>query len=773
MRAIHILILVTALFSTTASLRAQTIRGTVHTEGSLQPIIGASISLRDGQKKSKKLTTQTDSLGKWSIHDVTPGVWEVYVEMLGFASRTVREVTIVAGKERVLDIVLTPGSTELPAFEVTESRPLYTPQSVGELPLTREQTLRYPATFYDPVRLATALPGVATADDGTNRISVRGNNPTFVRWRLEGADIVSPNHLPNANTLNDLPAAASGGVLMLSSQVIDNSALITGNATAEYGDAIGGIVDLRLRAGNNRQHERTIQAGLLGFEAMLEGPTGRKGASYLANYRYSFTGLLGELGVSFGGEEIGFSDVVVHFNVPTSYLGDFSLYWLEGRSSNVFTRPDTATNYKEQFDIDFRSNTRVVGLRHSVRLFTSSTIESNITLSSQVNEHLRARVLSVRNPDDIRNENEEIRYNMSSTWTEAIRPHITLKLGGALIVHHNSARQGIDIQSVINRTRIALRTWLTTRYQFDEGKGLLQVGVHPSTYFSLGANTLDPRFSMRYVFGTHSAVTVSAGLYTQARPIQNPINMNDNSGGMKSSQWALRYSYQTKQWAHRVELFRQSMAYIPVGNFEGSTYSVFNELEYTSSSDKPNTLSSRGHARTWGVEFASERFLAQGWFANANLSLLRSEYRTTTSVWLRSRWDIGHVANLTVGKEWTKKVRKSSKKHTTWGTNMRVLHMGGYRAMPVDEVQSDLQDRTVYLTTNGFSIKQKPYFRTDLRVYWKRSVADKYNHTVALDLQNVSSYTNIGWEYYDPFLDQVLTRNQLGLVPNLSWKLEF
>jgi hypothetical protein len=165
--------------------------------------------------------------------------------------------------------------------------------------------LRYPNTYFDPGRLATAYGGVAQVDDGTNQISVRGVSPAMVRWRLEGLDIINPNHLPNAGTFNDAPAAASGGVLMFSAQLLDqllpadlvHILPVTAMLPAES-------MDMNLRAGNKYDREYTIQAGLIGLDVAAEGPLGKHNrTSYLVNYRYSTVGLLGAMGVSFGGEK--------------------------------------------------------------------------------------------------------------------------------------------------------------------------------------------------------------------------------------------------------------------------------------------------------------------------------------------------------------------------------------------------------------------------------------------------------------------------------------
>src|SRR6185436_2415862 len=105
---------------------------------------------------------------------------------------------------------------------------------------------------------------VSTGDDN-NTISIRGNAPNGLLWRMEGVDIPNPNHFANAGT-------SGGGISILSSQLMANSDFLTGAFAAEYGNALAGVFDLNLRKGNNEKHEYTVQAGFLGMDVAAEGP---------------------------------------------------------------------------------------------------------------------------------------------------------------------------------------------------------------------------------------------------------------------------------------------------------------------------------------------------------------------------------------------------------------------------------------------------------------------------------------------------------------------
>ncbi len=56
-------------------------------------------------------------------------------------------------------------------------------------------------------------------NDGNNTISIRGNSPNGLLWRMEGVDIPNPNHFSSVGT-------SGGGVSILSAQLLSNSDLI-------------------------------------------------------------------------------------------------------------------------------------------------------------------------------------------------------------------------------------------------------------------------------------------------------------------------------------------------------------------------------------------------------------------------------------------------------------------------------------------------------------------------------------------------------------------
>ena len=218
------------------------------------------------------------------------------ITFIGYKEITLPNVIVNSGKEVVLTIAIEEDVMQMQELVITateKDRALNDMSVVSARTFSVEETRKFAAAVNDPARMVTSFAGVVSADDGNNSISIRGNSPFGLLWRMEGVDIPNPNHFANAGT-------AGGGISILSSQLLANSDFSTGAFAAEYGNALSGVFDLRLRKGNNEKNEYTFQAGFLGTDIAAEGPLGKNKGSYLINYRYSTLTLLSKMGVPIG-----------------------------------------------------------------------------------------------------------------------------------------------------------------------------------------------------------------------------------------------------------------------------------------------------------------------------------------------------------------------------------------------------------------------------------------------------------------------------------------
>ena len=92
--------------------------------------------------------------------------------------------------------------------------------------------------------------------------------------------------------------------------------------------------------------------------------------------------------------------------------------------------------------------------------------------------------------------------------------------------------------------------------------------------------------------------------------------------------------------------------------------------------------------------------------------------------------------------------------------------------MPIDTDASAAAFATVFDPVNGFSQRIPDYFRTDFRITFKRN-KNGFTRTLGIDIQNLTNAQNVAFYYYDFHSGKVETKKQLGMIPLLSYRLEF
>ncbi len=310
-----------------AGAYTQDVRGRVVDYDLQIPLPGATIQVMSVTPTRGTITTED---GYFSLAGLPVGRHTLLVQHLGYAPQKVGELLLSAGKELVLDIQLESAPVSMDMVIVADTPPAGLPLNetavVSARSFSVEQTRRFAASIQDPARMAQAFAGVSRSeDDLLNEVSVRGHSPKYTAWRLEGIEIPNPNHFGD-------DGHSSGGISMLSSNMLTYSDFLTGAFPAEYGNAIGGMFDLNLRKGNTTRPEYTIGVGALGLEGAVEGPFNDEyDGSYLINYRYATLGLLSNLDIVLQ-DAIIYQDLAFNFHLPTRRAGTFSLFGLGGTS---------------------------------------------------------------------------------------------------------------------------------------------------------------------------------------------------------------------------------------------------------------------------------------------------------------------------------------------------------------------------------------------------------------------------------------------------------
>jgi hypothetical protein len=374
--AVYLLLSFVLIVMTDAQEPVQTIKGSVYDADSEATLPGVNVVILGTIPKKG---TITDMDGHFVINNIPVGRYSIQVSFMGYEPVVLSEILVGSAKEVVLNVALKEAFQQLSEVVVTPQQRKDKAQNVmatlSARSFTVEEAGRFAGGWNDPSRLAGSFAGVTMAEGvNDNAIVVRGNAPKGLLWRLEGVEIPAPNHLNGVNN--------GGGIeTVFSINVLDNSDFLTGAFPAEYGNAMSGVFDMKLRNGNNTKRESSFQLGSQGIDIGSEGPFRAGGdASYLFNYRYSTMGLVGQLAdMDVGLPE--YQDLSFKVHLPSEHAGTFSVWGIGGKSSVAFepdTNPDEWETSWDNNAYDTGSEIAAGGLNHRLNVGRQSNLFTSI-----------------------------------------------------------------------------------------------------------------------------------------------------------------------------------------------------------------------------------------------------------------------------------------------------------------------------------------------------------------------------------------------------------
>ncbi len=770
-------------FSLFAQTPQQTIRGEVRDLITTETYAGVSLFLLASDTVSIAEVLSNEQ-GAFIFENIPVGRYQIRTDYLGYQSVIISEVLVRGGKETILEILLEEnGAYDLETITVKGSREVIS-HPVSIKTLTIEETLRFPATYFDPARLAITLPGVVNTNDQSNGLSIRGHSPNALSWRLEGAEIVNPNHTPNAGTASDRVTLTGGGVNMLSAQMLGNTTFLTGAFPSDYGNALGGIMDMNLREGNRKEHEFTAQIGLIGIDLAAEGPFGKnQNSAFSANYRYSTIGLLSQLGVDLGDEEIRFQDIAVKADFLNKKGGKLSLFVIVGGSENIFAaqRDTSAWEFqKDRFDIKFKSFTAIEGISYSQSIGDKSFWKTSFVYSGTTNTRTGERLA-----DDFTTslvENDAITYQkaaLHSVFTHKLSARNRFKIG-LDATYHTFDLNSEDFQTLRFSSGLGRGALWQPYVQFNSrlsSKLSADIGLHASVFGFNNTKSLEPRAALRYQLNEKNSLSLAYGLHSQIQLPQLYLAQTTDEGSdnqnlelTKAHHFVLAYNFKPKSGDNFIiEAYYQSLFDVPEPLLGGSNFSALNLVE--DFTNEP--LQSTGSGRNVGLEISWQKYFTGNFYYLINTSIYDAKYTDVNGNENNTRYNGNYIFNATGGKEWTySKQKKKGEQVKTFGVNIRVGYAGGFRYTPIDVEASQLLRTTILQNDLPFSEQFPAYFKTDARLYWKRSKAGR-STVWALDIQNLTNQDNAAFRYFDTVKGEIVTKSQLGLLPILSWKIEF
>jgi len=775
----------------------QTIRGQVTDAQSNYPIVGAVIVVLNS---NPLLGTTTDDNGYFRLEKVPLGRHTIKLSMLGYEERIIPNVLLNSGKELTLNLNLQErlvSSADVVITAKESKRDLINNEftSVSARSLNMEETSRYAGSRNDPGRMAANFAGVVSNNDSRNDIIIRGNSPIGVLWRMEGADIPNPNHFGALG-------ATGGPVSMLNYNVLEQSDFLTGAFPAEYGNAYGGVFDLRMRKGNSDKREYMAQIGFNGFEAGLEGPFKKgKRSSYLVNYRYSTLAAFQAVGFNLGtGSAVPYyQDLSFKMNFELNKNMNLSWYGIGGFSKINFKGKDADTTsfYSgARQNLLYKTNMGTSGLvfKHffNEKTYQKIVLTSSINNVSTKNDSIG---LEANGSGKVDYNNITFKYGDKSNNTRmALRYFLNHKINTRFTISGSAYvdRIGYNFKDSVLETKGGIQyfrplknqkgntflyqAFVQTQYLATEYL-TFNVGLH-GQYLSLNksASVLEPRFGANYKLSPKSSLNLGYGLHSQMQALSayfyqtelgngNNYKTNTDLNFTKAHHLVLGYSQSIgSNLRFKAETYYQSLYNVPV-EAKSSSFSLLNYGSDFTYVDRDSLVNS-GIGKNMGVELTLERFFTKGYYFLFSNSLYDSKYQGSDKVWRNTAFNGKYVSNLLVGKEW-----KLSEKNTL-ALDIKLTTAGGRRLTPINLAASQAAGEAKYYEDRAYENKAKNYFRADFKITYRRN-GKRIMQEWYLDLQNLFNTKNVFSQTYGVAKNKIGTTYQLGLFPLVQYRLTF
>ena len=810
----HALVIIFSLSTVFSfSQLTQTVRGKIYDAETNYPLSGVRVQVITDDT-NERFIGGTDANGEFTLKKIPVGKHKLISKLSSYEQSTVF-IEVNSGKELVLNIPLM-------EMIVTKEEIVVTARKKGEVlnemavlssqQFSVEETNRYPGSRMDPARMASNFAGVQGSDDSRNDIVVRGNSPLGVVYRVEGIDIPNPSHFA-------VSGSTGGPVSVLNNKILGNSDFFMSAFPAEYGNSTSGVFDLKLRNGNNNQHEFTGQFGLFGTEVLAEGPMGKNGnASYLVMGRYSSLALFQKLGVTIGTDAVPvYGDGAFKFNWKLKKGGQLS-WWGMGGKSNIDLLISEQKEYSKEFygegdrDQFFGTSMYVSGLSYKKSLNEKTYLTA--TLAGSLEEQ-HARHMYLHRSLEVAGADTTIKVD--SSFNMLGFDFKTMKLSGYTAINHKINKQHL-IKAGVNfdvlsfnymdsvLTNLDDRNSWATRWNYSGMALLIQpfaqwkwkitdkmdltAGIH-AQYFTL-SNSLspaEPRVGWKYRMKGDQSIFAGAGLHSQTQPYYTYAYDPDNDGNAHNLNMDFSRSLHSgigyeKSFGpglnFKTEAYYQYLYNLPINTMSNS-FSLVNAGGGFSRVFPNDTLVNSGKGINYGLEFTLQKYFSKSFFFMVSASIYDSKYLASDGIWRNTSYkgsnisnniDLSYVWNVLAGKEF-----KIGKKQVI-GVGTKITRAGGRRYGLVDIAQTEASKEIIFKDSLFNENTFRDYFRVDLKISWRMNT-QKLTHEFGLDLVNLLNTRNLLSLAYAPKLDlndtsePIAEKAQLGRLPIFYYKIDF
>ncbi|HSQ66728.1 MAG TPA: TonB family protein [Polyangiaceae bacterium] len=237
-----------------------------------KPIAGARVVLKD-PAGAERMTTSGDD-GSVRFDALPFGRWQISIQAEGFVDQSA-EQDIAPGEEasnvfRLERVPVAPpptadaGAAQEPETEEVVVRGQKPAREVTKRTIEQSELLRIPGSNGDALRSLQNLPGVARPPGLAGLLIVRGSAPQDTQIFVDGTNIPLVYHFGGLSSV-------------VPTELLDRIDFYPGNFSAQYGRAMGGIVDVGIRdpsppckKGEPRTGSLTESSGACGIHGLAQ-----------------------------------------------------------------------------------------------------------------------------------------------------------------------------------------------------------------------------------------------------------------------------------------------------------------------------------------------------------------------------------------------------------------------------------------------------------------------------------------------------------------------
>jgi outer membrane receptor for ferrienterochelin and colicin len=148
-------------------------------------------------------------------------------------------------------------------------------EQAGKTSLSGAELARVPGASGDPMKAIQSLPGVASIDDASSEPAVRGSRPGDNAYYVDFLPVGYLFHL-------------GGFASVFNPALIQRFSLASAAWSPEYGNVVGAVFDIQLRNPRSDRLGGQVDFGLIGANALFEGPISSEMSFFFAARRSWF-----------------------------------------------------------------------------------------------------------------------------------------------------------------------------------------------------------------------------------------------------------------------------------------------------------------------------------------------------------------------------------------------------------------------------------------------------------------------------------------------------